>query len=354
MRIMALGHEWEAGEGGEVFCLFPPAPNETMPTAVPVGKFPLFNAYDAIPSSVMLTCAVPPDVYGADRLTAPCHVVLATEHGKPVRVKVINTVAATRRREFTVCVPPLVGDVPYLHVIEFMELSRLLGASHVMFYDEEASFDTLSTIGYYVKRKRATLMSWKVPEHASDAVRRHSRRLAATECLYRNMAISKYVVFMDINEYIVPHKWTNWHDMLQELETTKSCAYRFVGVFFDPRRQQDRPDDALPAFTDTWRTTVSILRHSRTIVKSLMMFDTFVSEAIVPRYSHFVVRNLGNPVALVHHYAECRDVDLKCDERVHEPVIPHRYTDTMLQVVKKIAPVIKEFRESYMHCPSLH
>jgi hypothetical protein len=55
---------------------------------------------------------------------------------------------------------------------------------------------------------------------------------ALNDCLYRNMYVSKYVVFQDLDEFIIPRKQLTWTDMLQNLPKGHA-AYMFRCYIMD-------------------------------------------------------------------------------------------------------------------------
>ena len=121
----------------------------------------------------LLSCKVPAWAQGSSGTERPCSVRLAPT--KPLRsttadFKIIDTAPLTSRRDFTVCVPPLYGDIPQAHVMEFMELTSLLGADHVMLYDYNLSAQALRLVRYYARINRATLLTWKPKLDVNESI----------------------------------------------------------------------------------------------------------------------------------------------------------------------------------------
>ena len=359
LRILAVGYEPTAGFRQEVSCAFGSAAGASdkpvvVPVVVPVDGHRLVGGSSGRFGSFILSCRVPAVwTNGTDRWRPPlCDVQLIGSKGRLRNsFKVINTAPVSPQRDFTVCTPPLLGDLPRAQLTEFIELSRLLGASHVTFYDHDLSPRSSDVLEYYARRGLATVLPWKLSTYMDQMLQDNTGRLALTDCLYRNMALSKYVVFMDLNEYIVPYKWTNWHDMAQELfDTEKTCALKVNGVFFGPYSQYDDDDELMMTITNTWRTNVTTAQHTRSIVKPQMLFDALASDTSVALFKYYRSKGVDYPVAIVHHHQQCQaddelslvdmvlnhvnDVRMSCVDMVRDDVIPQRYTRLLKERVR--------------------
>ena len=329
LRILALGVYLDDDADNKVQCVF--AADTGDPAVVPVSRRKLsgrpFGGH-------MLSCEVPRRfTHGVDRVTPPCNVKITNSVGGSSLFKIINTFPPSRvQREFTVCTPPLFGEnITDLQIVEFMELMRLLGADHVMFYDSGLSLVAYTVLKYYVSIGRATLLTWN---KRMKSVYEYHIDLAVTDCLYRNMALSKYVVYLSIHEFLVPYKHTSWHDMMEELDTEKTCAFRVSGVYFDPRTQNGA-ENVTTSLEHTWRTNTSTVLIKRTIVKPQMAFDVTVLD-IEPFSKSYLSKELSYPDALVHFHKHCPpNSSASCMDLVPDGVIYYRYYDDLELAIDK-------------------
>ena len=120
---------------------------------------------------------------------------------------------------FAVCVPPLYGAMTPATLVQFIELSRLLGAQHFVFYVSTVSEPLRRVLEAYEADGLVTTIVWDLPAVVAQSVWYNGQLLAANDCLYRTSHAFHYVAFNDVDEFIVPHSATNWSMMLAQLTT---------------------------------------------------------------------------------------------------------------------------------------
>jgi len=118
---------------------------------------------------------------------------------------------------FAVCVPPLYGAIVPATLVQFVELTRLLGAEHFIFYVSGVSAPVRRVLEAYEAENLVTTIRWVLPSATAKAVWYNGQLLAANDCLYRTTHAFQYVAFNDVDEFIVPHSAANWSQMLAEL-----------------------------------------------------------------------------------------------------------------------------------------
>ena len=341
LRIMALVNRTLGVARAPIYCVFKTPTGEQLP--VLATYYEMCENHGAYWGGFVLSCRVPRFVYGADRLTAPCHVQLSPSmYPRHEQLfKIINTAPVVQQRDFTICVPPLFGKLPTAHVMEFMELTRLLGASHVMLYDFSVSPHVLSLVAYYESIGLATVLPWKLSEDVNEAVWYHAQLVAAMDCLYRNMALSRLVVFADLDEYIVPYLHANWYDMIDYINSNDSCGFQVNSVFVDPYAQNRSSEsklesDELRTLTDTWRTIRPDTVRTKCIVKPQLIFETGIHHVSRPVLARYLVQRVSYPVALLHHHRLCTmRFGVDCIGMVDDVVVPRRYSRVLPLLVQQ-------------------
>ena len=146
-------------------------------------------------------------------------------------IKVKDT--GNRKYNFTVCVSPMFNTVRGNEFVEFIEVNRMFGADHFVFYNFSA--DTSSSdsyIEYYTNKSILSLNPWTLPTNVQESVHYFAQLAAINDCVYKNMFLSKYVAIIDIDEFIVPLKVAKWSDLLKSIDQQKSKCYVFQCVFF--------------------------------------------------------------------------------------------------------------------------
>ena len=199
----------------------------------------------------ILSCAVP-----AHFSHPPCSVIISTRsqhkfHRPQIDVSVpvfsLSKVFQEEKKKFGICIPPLFGYIPSTTLVEFIELSRLIGADELIFYAFQTSRNIQHVLRHYEKLGMVTVIPWNPPIQ-SKSIWYYGQLLAINDCLYRNMNRFKYLSFNDIDEFIVPHgvggkNWTNMvtalnrltnHDRQKSNHDEPHCGFIFQSAFFDP------------------------------------------------------------------------------------------------------------------------
>ncbi|KAJ7333088.1 hypothetical protein OS493_018262 [Desmophyllum pertusum] len=104
---------------------------------------------------------------------------------------------------YGLCVPPITGEISVARLVEFIELSRLLGVSHFTFYTSKATGKTLDVLRYYRGKGLLSIYPWELPYYIASNVQDNGQTAALNDCLYRNMGKFNYVAFNNLDEFIV-------------------------------------------------------------------------------------------------------------------------------------------------------
>ena len=320
-------------------CLFPlykiatPNVSADMFLRSAVTYYKMTESEKTSQSGYILSCLLPP----ALSLRPPCEILVTDDAMDTVTAPWIKVDSQrlrlrSKRRLFTVCTPPLYGSINEKDLVEFIEVNRMLGASHFYFYDYNASASTIHVLAHYTDKAHvATVLPWKLARRfdASSVLWNNGRAVAINDCLYRSMARSEFVVFLDIDEILMPYSQMNWTEMTQNLLNKSGgpheAGYVFRSVVFDPLRQVRNKDaDAdedeyegkgegefenrnwnLRSLTDTLRSSVVSQGHTRCLVNPRNVFYqrlTDVGRSITATQTQFLV----DPTeAVVRHYRPC-------------------------------------------------
>ncbi|XP_046350056.2 beta-1,4-galactosyltransferase galt-1-like [Haliotis rufescens] len=293
----------------------------------------------------MLSCAVPESIarkfHDINILT-----ISPSKTASPGRYKIINVVnnrgrfESDRRRQmgrFAVCIPPLFGSVNPLRLVEFIELSRLLGSNHFTFYTHFVSEDVMQVLKHYERQGVVTVMPWYLPV---KNIWYKGQSAAVGDCLLRNMHINHLVAFNDIDEYIMPHYNNSWSSFLEYVHHQQSskgvktgniAVYRFKSAFFEvPTYANARNlSKEQQGFQLTMDKFVSLRQTKRTtklskIRTKMMAYPTRVFELGIHHLSkqireEYFCLDVEPEVAFLHHYRNCdRMWDMSCDEYVQD------------------------------------
>ncbi|XP_064627837.1 beta-1,4-galactosyltransferase galt-1-like [Lineus longissimus] len=193
--------------------------------------------------SFMLLCPIPVRFY------TPCSVTV--EHARsngtgahrvvlPLRM-LTGTGSQEKKHKFGVCVPPIHGNVQKQKLVEFIELTLLLGAEKIIFYDYKATDAVRDVLRYYVKRDKVSLEPWPLPSSVDPEAKRfflpgiwyHGQSLAINDCLYKYSNDFKYLSFNDIDEFIIPKHQNTWEELIKSQYKDAHAGYCFNSAYFD-------------------------------------------------------------------------------------------------------------------------
>ena len=137
-------------------------------------------------------------------------------------------------KKFSVCVSgPVIENKNILQdLVEFISMSRLMGAELITFYISREQLKE-SIIQYILHRySDVRVIEWKRFEKWSP-LHYYGQMLIMSDCMYRSMYETEYLVPIDIDEMIVPIKANSWSEMLQDLpQREKYAAFIFENGFF--------------------------------------------------------------------------------------------------------------------------
>ena len=212
--------------------------------------------------------------------------------GSPNNMIPVSNVKDTgsRKYNFTVCVSPMFRSIRGNQMVEFIEVNRVFGADHFVFYNSSA--DTSSSelyFEYYAARSVLSLHPWTIPKRAQKRIHYFAQLAAINDCVYRNMFVSKYVVIVDLDEFIVPLKAQSWLDLIRSIDQGRSKCYRFQCVYFRTVWESDtafRDNSILKQYNIT--TLVKTLRETVTLPHWFRSKTIVVPEAVKVAGIHYV------------------------------------------------------------------
>ena len=138
------------------------------------------------------------------------------------------------------------------------------------------------------------------------------------ECLYRYMFRTKYIVFIDTDERIIPRKDYTWTELINHLEQklsqeqkSKTCGFSFRNMFFNI----NWPDDEESLLNHSIKIKITELKKTkretyihphRNISKAIVnprMVDVMTVHYVQVSYNKMSKLFVVDPsVATLHHY----------------------------------------------------
>ncbi|KAK7078450.1 hypothetical protein SK128_012488 [Halocaridina rubra] len=141
------------------------------------------------------------------------------------------------KNSFAVCVKPLHFDYNNINqMIEFIELNKILGVEHFTLYNHTIGRDVDCILRRYAELGLINILPWKLDIKSQKEIRTEGLFAALNDCLYRYMYQYKYILMIDLDEYIVPHTNSSLPELLRYLHTKadakKIGAISFQNSFF--------------------------------------------------------------------------------------------------------------------------
>lgn len=209
-------------------------------------------------SSTLIKANVKSIPEGSDRRYTASYIICPIASSRtPIYVSIIRTVCTSidniipikpigkspSNRTFSVCVTPL--NLNYNNanqLIEMLSINQLMGVSHIYFYNYSTGNATDKIFHEFSRRRFVTVVPWNlpmkvhiwpIPDGYVEEVKYFGQMAMLNDCLYRNMGRYKYVAFADLDEYLIPRRHRNWHELLDSIEFPASTkAWMFRNTFF--------------------------------------------------------------------------------------------------------------------------
>ena len=292
---------------------------------IPAYDYEMCEGHNQKHGGYIFSCKVPEAVKGR-----VCSVLVA--HGNTAdpkwatRIPVTDTQPQQTRHRFSLCIPPLTGNIKENKLVEFIELSRILGSEHITFYNMRAPQNIQKVLQYYQMKDIATLIPWPLPQIYDGAnLWYHGQMIAIQDCLYRNMVFTDFVAFNDLDEHIIPRVHRTWHELINAIdESNKYIGYVFESAFFDPLRNQEsyswiKDFEYLTVARDMMRTKMINKYRNKCVVKPREVFEKGIHHVSKPIRATFKTYKVKIEAALLHHYRVCADTHLQdCNSFVED------------------------------------
>lgn len=144
---------------------------------------------------------------------------------------------------FSMCVQPFHHKFDkVIELISFIEYYRLMGVTKFVFYRDSVKPGIDKIFDYYKSNNLVVILEWNLPDFYvfERTLRVDGIYAALNDCLYRSTFYHgyKYVIGVDIDEYIVPRMHDNFFDMMEYLDAdggennNPTGAWIFRNVFY--------------------------------------------------------------------------------------------------------------------------
>ncbi|XP_015904753.1 beta-1,4-galactosyltransferase galt-1 [Parasteatoda tepidariorum] len=225
-----------------------------------------------------------------------------------------------------VCIKPLHYEYNKVkNLIEFIELNRIMGVNHFVLYNHTVGPDVECILKKYVTEGVVTVLPWQLDIVSQKEIRTEGLFAALNDCLYRTMYRFRYVLMIDLDEYVIPHKNNSLKVMLEYLlrkNPDRTGAFSFQNAFFYLQWPDDSSAVSLPYKLLTLQKTT---RKSKFHAHKQRSKCVILPERVVEMGNHFVwefitgktMMNIPPDVGFLHHYRVCEFGGNDCINTTH-------------------------------------
>ena len=262
--------------------------------------------------AVIASCVVPEELG-----SLPCFVKISTPNTKrqddsdsvvfPVGF-IDRQDSTVKTRQYGICIPPMYGEISVDRIIEFLELSQILGASHFTFYDLAMPEGVRKVLNYYEEKKLVSVLEWNLPSYLSKQDMHYfAQPLSIMDCLYRSMKHILFVAFNDLDEFIVPLQHNNIIALMENIHKDEHCGHCFQSVTFDPSLNVTRNNSRLLTQTVIHRTSQPDRMWTKCVVDPRRIFEQGIHHISKQNEEYYHADKVSWDIARVFHYRKCKD-----------------------------------------------
>ncbi|XP_020623876.1 beta-1,4-galactosyltransferase galt-1-like [Orbicella faveolata] len=212
------------------------------------------------------------------------------------------------RRQYGICIPPLHGEISFDRLIEFLELSQILGASYFTFYNLVACERIRRVLNYYEDKGLARVLPWNLPSYIGKYdIHYFGQTLSIMDCLFRSMSHLDFVAFNDLDEFIVPLQYENIITFLEKIHKQEYCGHCLDSVTFDPSKDDLPPSRLLVTQHVFHRTKKPTPFWNKCVVDPRKIFEQGIHHIVMPIEDNYVADKVNWSIARVFHYRKCHD-----------------------------------------------
>lgn len=231
---------------------------------------------------------------------------------------------------FGVCVQsPLYGDIAQ-KLVQFIEMNRILGAERITVYSMVKGLEKQTVLKSYQTEHLLDIIPWPKDFKKLNPVHYYGEVLAIHDCLYRNMYSVDYLVFIDLDELIVPRESSSWKEMIDSIKTTKPDvqSFMFLNTYFLDgynNTKRDRTDlikcEEVDYFTKMHRAVCEYVpgRRSKYIVQPTAVNSIDIHA--IPSYNKLKTYVVPYKVGSMFHYRKKVTTDCNNQMLLYDPVM---------------------------------
>ena len=165
--------------------------------------------------------------------------------------------------EFAVCLYKgiIANETSLLDIASWIEINRAIGVEHITMYNQDIGPDIIKLLSSYQDEGFVSLIDWKI-HNPGKRIANNGQVATANDCFYRYLRRAKYILFIDLDELIIPHAAVTLGDMMRSAPLSRSKSvteYLFYNSFW-----HETPDIALSESKAHGKLPIHFVRANRT------------------------------------------------------------------------------------------
>ncbi|XP_067140334.1 beta-1,4-galactosyltransferase galt-1-like [Centruroides vittatus] len=226
----------------------------------------------------------------------------------------VQNYPSSNKKNLAVCIRPLYGPFNQsVSLIEFVNYYNAAGVDHFYFYTQDIVPEIYQLFKFILNEGKISisLLNWNIGLD-SELIHESGQLAHIQDCILRSRNNFRYVILVDLDEFIIPHYQDNLKEMLYNLDAKYNNvgSYVFPMAFFcDEYIFQERK-----SFGNFPFITLSNFIRQKTLWYYHERSKTIVNPAVVKIGGiHFVWKHfdtyrevrVSGDVALLNHYRSC-------------------------------------------------
>lgn len=277
----------------------------------------------------------------------------------PLNLLPVRVGTPTQTPSFTVCPAPVYNFTDAYKMIEWIELNKILGAEKITLYNVSTSGNMDRIFDHYSKRGIAEVVRWQVPVEVDTLsklsqneaeIHYYGQVAALYDCLYRCKINGKYIVNIDLDEFIIPRQEnvSTWADMLKSIGN-HAPGYLFRNALFSKHLKRTATNHTsnyidvemlrlltltrlerrkyIDLYGERSKYIAQCSKVSKLMIHNILEFSTTDGEGL---------KMVPVQVGMLHHYRDWKGEQNAAEDGVLDNTVPTKYGITLTQNVRTV------------------
>ena len=221
----------------------------------------------------------------------------------PVRITKTETYW---KRDYGICIPPMFENMRVAHVVQFLEMSHLLGASYFTFYDHNISDHARKMCSSYQRKGLTQVRPWNLSTYITvQDVHYHGQSFSMQDCMFRSINRLNVVAFNDLVEFIIPLQNESMPSLPYSIHDSNYWGHCFTSAKF-PTVDSLTQNYSLFSQNFLRRSPQAESLHTKCVDDPQRVFEHTV-HLIMQQFEGYKTNHVNWNKARVFHCTECHD-----------------------------------------------